>query len=70
MRYEAMEEHSLGRKSTLKVREVFWGPYQSSKAGLVTRKDVCTRRATHSAHTMCHIAIGGSHIALLVVGNV
>lgn len=25
MRYEAMEEHSLGRKSTLKVRDVFLG---------------------------------------------
>ena len=40
MRYEAMEEHSFGRKSTQKVHEVFGGPYQSSRAGLVTRKDV------------------------------
>ena len=52
MRYEAMEEHSLGRKSTLKVREVFWGPYQSSRAGLVTRKDVYAEERTVDAFHM------------------
>ena len=59
MRYEAMEEHSLGRKSTLKVREVFWGPYQSSRAGLVTRKDVCAEDTGggYRLNMLCNVLI-------------